>query len=85
MDYYERLYILYLFQLAFSRDEQQQEVYAKVINWEETVRKFQIEPEQEAINWRTFQQEYRDYICSSLSPASGPLSEPMPITTCWTD
>ncbi|SHK88904.1 EcsC family protein [Desulforamulus aeronauticus] len=58
-DYRERLYILHLFQLAFSSDARRREVYQKVLNWEATILEF---PSLQAIDWRRFQQEYRDYI-----------------------
>ncbi|RXI99894.1 EcsC family protein [Anaerobacillus alkaliphilus] len=62
-DYRERLYILYLFQLAFSSDTKKKQVYQKLKNWDEL--KIQL-PEKEVyleeINWKEFQLEYRDHI-----------------------
>ncbi len=62
-DYRERLYILYLFQLAFSSEEKKKDVYQKLKNWDEF--KLQL-PEKEVyleeINWKEFQLEYRDHI-----------------------
>lgn len=59
-NYKERIYLLYIFQLAFSSQKGRQEVYGHILNWQgysnslpETVSEF---------NWRSFQQEYRDYI-----------------------
>ncbi len=52
----ERLYILYVFQLAFSDDNHRQEVFYKISHWEETKR------EMNDIDWEKFQVEYRDYI-----------------------
>ncbi|HBI03328.1 MAG TPA: ABC transporter-associated protein EcsC [Paenibacillaceae bacterium] len=54
--YEERLYILQLFQLAFSSEERRIQVMDVVENWESK--------KQELIDldWRVFQQEYRDYI-----------------------
>lgn len=49
----ERLYLLLIFQLAFSSDEHRKKVFSALENWE-TVK--------EDIDWRVFQQEYRDYI-----------------------
>jgi len=59
-DYKERLYLLYIFQLAFSSQERRNQIYKMILNWQgyskslpDTVDEF---------DWRTFQQEYRDYI-----------------------
>jgi hypothetical protein len=58
-DYKERLYILYVFQLAFSSGEYRREVYAKLADWEHYS---QTLPSFDEYDWRAFQQEYRDYI-----------------------
>ncbi|MCW3088250.1 MAG: EcsC family protein, partial [Sediminibacterium sp.] len=59
-NYRERLYILYIFQLAFSSQEERRKVYIKMAAWQEHVETL---PEDiNAFDWRTFQQEYRDYI-----------------------
>lgn len=59
-DYKERIYILNVFQLAFSSQERINEVYEEVLHWDEYVKTL---PEDfNSFNWRTFQQEYRDYI-----------------------
>ncbi len=59
-DYKERLYILYIFQLAFSSQESRNVVYGKIQNWDTEV---QVLPtDVEAFDWRSFQQEYRDFI-----------------------
>ncbi|MFC4402603.1 EcsC family protein [Gracilibacillus xinjiangensis] len=54
--YEERLFILHVFQLAFSNDDKRRETYHLVRNWEEEKDKL-ID-----MDWRSFQQEYRDYI-----------------------
>jgi hypothetical protein len=59
-DYRERVYILYVFQLAFSSQERRQIVYQHVVNWEEHSR--QLPDDINQFDWLTFQQEYRDYI-----------------------
>jgi hypothetical protein len=59
-DYRERLYILHIFQLAFSSQEQRRKVYLRMVNWEEQKNNFPDDIHQ--FDWRTFQQEYRDYI-----------------------
>lgn len=55
-EYEERLFILHIFQLAFSSDEKQRETLFIIENWEEQKEKL-ID-----MDWRVFQQEYRDYI-----------------------
>lgn len=54
--YEERLFILHVFSLAFSSDEKRQETFEILENWEE--RKLDLVE----VDWRVFQQEYRDYI-----------------------
>ena len=59
-DYRERVYILHIFELAFSSDEHRKNIYLKMTGWEEKCKNL---PEDiNAFDWRTFQQEYRDYI-----------------------
>jgi EcsC protein family len=55
-EYEERLFILHVFQLAFSSDEIRKETLYEIENWEE--RKLALVE----MDWRKFQQEYRDYI-----------------------
>ncbi|RBW69315.1 EcsC family protein [Bacillus taeanensis] len=62
-DYRERLYIIYLFQLAFSSDDKRKEAYEKIVHWDETVNNYPVESTYlEQLDWKTFQQEYRDYM-----------------------
>ncbi|MEJ5994326.1 EcsC family protein [Pedobacter sp. Du54] len=59
-DYRERLYILHIFQLAFSSAKGAQNIFQQMQNWDE---KLTILPESaDQFDWQTFQQEYRDYI-----------------------
>lgn len=59
-NYKERLYILYIFQLAFSSQERRISIYKLVLDWDNYAKAL---PENEdSFDWRTFQQEYRDYI-----------------------
>ena len=59
-DYRERLYLLHIFQLAFSSQERRQEVYRQMERWDE---QSQLLPEDiNQFDWLTFQLEYRDYI-----------------------
>lgn len=59
-DYKERLYILYIFQLAFSSQEYVNKVFKKVEAWDD----FEdiLSDDINEFNWKEFQQEYRDYI-----------------------
>ncbi|UOY92064.1 EcsC family protein [Ectobacillus sp. JY-23] len=50
----ERLFLLHIFQLAFSSDEHRRDIFSIVENWEEEKGRH--------MDWRKFQQEYRDYI-----------------------
>lgn len=59
-DYRERLYLLYIFQLAFSSQEQRRQVYLQMVNWDK--QKGHLPDDIHQFDWRTFQQEYRDYI-----------------------
>jgi hypothetical protein len=59
-DYKERLFILHIFQLAFSSQQHRRNVYEQVINWD---KKKELMPDDiHQFDWREFQQEYRDYI-----------------------
>jgi hypothetical protein len=56
----ERLYILYIFQLAFSSSKNASKVFLHLQNWDD---KQEILPDNaKNFDWKTFQQEYRDYI-----------------------
>ncbi len=59
-DYKERLYILYIFQLAFSSQESRIETYRVIESWQDYSKS--LPPGLDEFNWRSFQQEYRDYI-----------------------
>ncbi|KEK24920.1 EcsC family protein [Bacillus gaemokensis] len=50
----ERLFILHVFQLAFSSDEYRKEIWKAIETWDTK--------EENHIDWEKFQQEYRDYI-----------------------
>lgn len=56
----ERLFILYIFKLAFSSDEKRKDVYYDILNWEEFIKS--LPDNFNEFNWREFQQEYRDYM-----------------------
>lgn len=59
-DYKERMYILSIFQLAFSSKEHVNEVFKLVENWDTYKDTFSEDINE--IDWKKFQQEYRDYI-----------------------
>jgi hypothetical protein len=59
-DYKERVYLLHIFELAFSSHSHRKEVYLKMTNWEEKSK--QLPDDIHQFDWRHFQQEYRDYI-----------------------
>jgi hypothetical protein len=59
-DYKERVYILHIFELAFSSDSHRKKIYLKMENWDEKSRDLPEDINQ--FDWRNFQQEYRDYI-----------------------
>ena len=59
-DYKERIYILTIFELAFSSQSHRKEVYLKMKNWEDLSKEMPNDINQ--FDWRVFQQEYRDYI-----------------------
>lgn len=52
----ERIYLLYIFQLAFSSEEKRREVLEIIENWEEEKHRVAT------LNWQDLQQEYRDFI-----------------------
>ena len=60
MDYKERVYILHIFELAFSSHEHRKNIYLKMVEWNE--RSKELPEDINQFDWRNFQQEYRDYI-----------------------
>jgi len=59
-NYKERVYLLHIFELAFSSDKHRKNIYNKMVDWEQ---KSKFLPEDiNKFDWRNFQQEYRDYI-----------------------
>ncbi|MEZ0538850.1 EcsC family protein [Fibrella arboris] len=59
-DYRERLYMLHIFQLAFSSQSRRQELFAQMEQWATYAQTLPEDIHQ--FDWLTFQQEYRDYI-----------------------
>lgn len=59
-DYKERVYLLHIFELAFSSHVHRRKIYLEMVDWD---RKSNELPEDiHQFDWRNFQQEYRDYI-----------------------
>ncbi len=59
-DYKERVYILHIFELAFSSDAHRKNVYLKMTDWD--TKRNSLPENINEFDWRSFQQEYRDYI-----------------------
>lgn len=59
-DYKERVYLLHIFELAFSSDSHRKDIYLKMIDWKTKSRNLPDDIHQ--LDWRNFQQEYRDYL-----------------------
>jgi len=59
-DYKERVYLLHIFELAFSSHSHRKTVYLKMTDWDSKAKDLPEDIHQ--FDWRTFQQEYRDYI-----------------------
>lgn len=62
-DYRERLFLLYIFQLAFSSQAKRPELFQVILNWEENLGSWPAEEgDLLQIDWEQFQREYRDAI-----------------------
>jgi EcsC protein family len=59
-NYKERVYLLHIFELAFSSDTHRRNIYLKMTGWEEKSK--HLPEDINEFDWRNFQQEYRDYI-----------------------
>ncbi len=59
-DYKERVYILHIFELAFSSHVHRRKVYLNMVDWEQKSKDLPEDIHQ--FDWRNFQQEYRDYL-----------------------
>ena len=59
-DYKERLYILYIFQLAFSSHKFRKLTFEQIENWEQKSK--ELPDNIHEFDWHNFQQEYRDHI-----------------------
>ncbi|MGE5420566.1 MAG: EcsC family protein, partial [Chloroflexota bacterium] len=59
-NYKERVFILHIFELAFSSDIHRKKVYLKMTDWDSKSK--ELPEDINKFDWRNFQQEYRDYI-----------------------
>lgn len=59
-DYKERIYLLHIFQLAFSSPQHRKTVYEQITDWNNKSR--ELPEDINAFDWRQFQQEYRDHL-----------------------
>lgn len=59
-DYKERLYILHVFELAFSSPKHRKKIFMEMEDWE--TKKHLLPNDIHQFDWRSLQQEYRDYI-----------------------
>lgn len=59
-DYKERIYLLHIFELTFSSQQHRNKIYYILEDWENYKNKLPEDINQ--FDWRSFQQEYRDYI-----------------------
>jgi EcsC protein family len=56
----ERLYVLQIFQLAFSSQQHRQKIFLEIDTWH--LKRSSLPNSLEDFDWRTYQQEYRNYI-----------------------
>ena len=62
-DYQERLFLLSIFQLCFSKEEKKHETFRKVTHWEENKEELPMKIGFiNSVDWKSFQLEYRDFI-----------------------
>jgi uncharacterized protein (DUF697 family) len=59
-DYQERLFLLYIFQLAFSSQRRKNDLIGLIENWDSY--KSELPKDFNQFDWKTFQLDYRDYI-----------------------
>jgi hypothetical protein len=59
-DYKERVYLLHIFELAFSSHVHRRKIYLEMVDWDQKSKDLPEDIHQ--FDWRNFQQEYRDYI-----------------------
>lgn len=59
-DLKERIYLLYIFEITFSNQGRRREIFAIMKDWDNHSKT--LSGDINSFDWRTFQQEYRDYI-----------------------
>lgn len=59
-DYKERVYLLHIFELAFSSHVHRRKIYLEMVDWDQKSK--DLPEDIHLFDWRNFQQEYRDYI-----------------------
>src|SRR6185312_3184204 len=59
-NYKERIYLLHIFELAFSSSQNRKKVYLQMADWK--VKQQSLPEDINEFDWRNFQQEYRDYL-----------------------
>jgi hypothetical protein len=59
-DYKERVFVLHIFQLAFCSNKKRNLAYKEIENWNEKAKN--LPDDINHFDWRSFQQEYRDYL-----------------------
>ena len=59
-DFRERLYLLQIFQLAFSSQQHRRKIFLEIEDWQD--RREGLPNSLDEFDWRTYQQEYRNYI-----------------------
>ena len=59
-DYRERVYLLHIFQLTFSSKQHRRKIFMNVANWNAYSKT--LPGDMNKFDWRSFQQEYRDFI-----------------------
>ncbi|MGX7835661.1 EcsC family protein, partial [Campylobacter fetus subsp. venerealis] len=58
-DFHERLFLLYVFQLAFSSQQRRNDLIGLLENWEDY--RETLPNDFKEFDWKTFQLDYRDY------------------------
>ncbi|MCM2676666.1 EcsC family protein [Shouchella plakortidis] len=62
-EFQERLFLLTIFQLAFSEGEERAKLLERVENWEDYAKQLPTNPEDPlTMDWKAFQLSYRDFI-----------------------
>lgn len=59
-DYRERVYLLYVFQIAFSSQKHRNKIYRLLVDWEN--QKKSLPKDMKRLDWRSFWEEYRDHL-----------------------